>query len=105
MFAMRSRWKASKAIVKSRVRLWRLAARNRAAASSCFYCGVTFEGTGSRQRTVDHRVPRSVGGSGRLRNLVFACRSCNHRKANLAEETFVASEWLARRRADVSPPG
>ena len=85
-----------------RWRAWRLAARNRSAASHCFYCAVAFEGTGKRQRTIDHRVPSSGGGSGRLGNLVFACRACNQRKANEAEADFLASEWLARRRAEVN---
>lgn len=32
--------------------------------------------------------------------MVFACRSCNQKKADVSEEQFLASEWLARRRAD-----
>lgn len=80
---------------------WRLAARNRATATACFYCGAGFTAAGARQRTVDHRVPRALGGSGRLTNLVFACRSCNQRKGNLPEPEFVSSEWLARRRVEV----
>jgi 5-methylcytosine-specific restriction endonuclease McrA len=80
---------------------WRLAARNRATASTCFYCGTPFTPAGARQRTVDHRVPRALGGTEGLANLVFACRSCNQRKGDLPEDEFVASEWLARRRLDV----
>jgi 5-methylcytosine-specific restriction endonuclease McrA len=104
MRSLRSRWKAVRAVVRSRVRSWRIAARNRSQASSCFYCGCGFTPSGARQRTVDHRSPSSGGGTNRLGNLVFACRSCNQRKANHAEEDFVASDWLARRREDVRRP-
>lgn len=93
--------KGVRARARRRWVLWRLAARNRSRATTCFYCGAGFTGTGARQRTVDHRVPRALGGSGRLTNLVFACRSCNQRKGDLPEPEFVDSEWLARRRADV----
>lgn len=96
------RIKAARATLRARWRAWRMAARNRAAARTCFYCGVVFEGTGSRQRTVDHRLAKGHGGSDRLTNLVFACRSCNQRKGHRPEEDFLASEWLARRRHDVT---
>lgn len=90
--------KALRASRKARLRAWRIAARNRSAASHCFYCGVSFTGTGSRQRTVDHRLPRALGGSDRLGNLVFACASCNQRKGHRPEEGFVTSAWLQERR-------
>lgn len=99
--AWASRAKALKAAAKARFRAWRVAATNRAAASHCFYCGVGFDGTGARQRTVDHRVPRALGGSDRLANLVFACGSCNQRKGHRREEDFVASDWLVERRESV----
>ncbi|MFP3901776.1 MAG: HNH endonuclease [Acidimicrobiia bacterium] len=78
------------------------ARRNRASASHCYYCGVTFAETGARQRTVDHRLPRSHAGSDRLANLVFACRACNQRKADRQEAEFLASAWLARRRRELA---
>ena len=101
MGSLRSGWKAARAVVRSRVRAWRIAARNRSEASSCFYCGCQFTPSGARQRTVDHRAPTSDGGTNRLGNLVFACRSCNQRKGSSAEADFVASDWLARRRAEI----
>jgi 5-methylcytosine-specific restriction endonuclease McrA len=76
--------------------------RNRATGTHCFYCGVGFSGDGGRRRTVDHRVPRGSGGTDGLANLVFACFACNQRKKDLPEEVFVASEWLARRRAELA---
>lgn len=91
--------------LRERFRLWRAdaaaARRNRAAADTCFYCGTRFGGDGARARTVDHRVPKSRGGTDGLVNLVFACRSCNHRKGDTPEAEFLASPWLARRRAEV----
>jgi 5-methylcytosine-specific restriction endonuclease McrA len=77
----------------------RAARRNRAAGTHCFYCGVAFTGTGKLARTIDHRLPRSAGGSERLANLVFACRGCNQRKADRSEDEFTSSDWLRRRTA------
>ena len=84
-----------------------MAARNRATATTCFYCGVRFHGHGAGpdHRTVDHRIPRSRGGSDGLANLVFACYACNQRKRDRPEDEFVASDWLARRRAEVAERG
>jgi 5-methylcytosine-specific restriction endonuclease McrA len=79
---------------------WRAAARNRARASSCFYCGAGFAPEGPSSRTVDHRVPRAAGGHDGLANLVFACLACNRRKADATEADFLASTWLAERRRD-----
>jgi 5-methylcytosine-specific restriction endonuclease McrA len=100
--SLRSRWKAARAAFRAWRRERRVAAANRARASTCFYCGVAFSGTGPDHRTVDHRIPRSRGGSDGLANLVFACYACNQRKRDRPEDEFVASEWLARRRADVA---
>jgi len=85
---------------RARLAAWNTARRNRANPTACFYCGARFTGGGNLARTVDHRLARSRGGSGRLGNLVFACRACNQRKAARGEAEFLASEWLARRRAE-----
>ncbi|MCC5951735.1 MAG: HNH endonuclease [Acidimicrobiia bacterium] len=71
---------------------------NRNAGTHCFYCDVLFGEDAGVQRTIDHRVPRSRGGRDVLANMVFACRACNERKADVAEADFVASQWLAERR-------
>ena len=100
---LRGRYKAARAAVRARWRAWRVAARNRSESSSCFYCGVGFSDlVTSSQRTVDHRVPSSRGGSNALSNLVFACYACNQRKRDLPEGDFVTSEWLARRRSVIA---
>ena len=83
------------------LRAWRAdapARRNRSQGTTCFYCGVGFEGTGKLARTVDHRLPKSRGGADGLLNVVFACRACNDRKADMLEDEFLASEWLRQRR-------
>lgn len=52
----------------------------------CHYCGVNLidckEGIpqGKRSATVDHKIPKSMGGNGNIDNLVLCCRSCNGKK-------------------------
>ena len=46
-------------------------------AHTCQYCG-----TGSRDLTIDHVVPKHRGGRHEWENLVTACRGCNHRKGS-----------------------
>jgi 5-methylcytosine-specific restriction endonuclease McrA len=43
---------------------------------TCQYCGKQ-----THDLTLDHVVPRHLGGSHDWENLVSACRVCNHRKA------------------------
>lgn len=47
----------------------------------CQYCGKR-----SHNLTIDHVIPRHYGGKDSWENLVAACQSCNHRKANLTPE-------------------
>ncbi|HEX4901694.1 MAG TPA: HNH endonuclease [Acidimicrobiales bacterium] len=104
MRPLRHRWLALRATLRAWWRARRVAARNRASARTCFYCDVPFSGHrhGPDHRTVDHRIPRSRGGSEGLSNLVFACYACNQRKRDRPEDEFVASDWLAQRRAEVA---
>jgi 5-methylcytosine-specific restriction endonuclease McrA len=37
--------------------------------------------------TVDHRIPKSKGGSDDLSNLQTMCHSCNHKKGSKIEDT------------------
>jgi 5-methylcytosine-specific restriction endonuclease McrA len=63
---------------------------------------VHFEPSGPDHRTVDHRVPKSRGGTDGLSNLVFACFTCNQRKRDRPEADFLVSPWLVGRRAEVA---
>lgn len=43
----------------------------------CQYCGDTFE---PHELTLDHYIPRSMGGKTTWENSLTACRTCNHKK-------------------------
>lgn len=45
----------------------------------CRYCGAR---TRQENRSLDHVVPQSRGGTNHMHNLVCACRACNQRKDN-----------------------
>lgn len=45
----------------------------------CYYCGADLRRPGV-QATLDHRLPRSRGGTDQRSNLVPACLACNHAK-------------------------
>ncbi|MGY6501987.1 MAG: HNH endonuclease [Acidimicrobiales bacterium] len=78
---------------------------NRDRGTHCFYCDVAFGDAIGCDRTIDHRLPKSRGGTDQLANMVFACRACNERKADGDEAAFSASPWLAERRAGVEGTG
>lgn len=52
--------------------------------SECVYCGV------NDATAIDHVIPRFIGGSDDLTNLVPACTSCNSRKGTLPVELVAA---------------
>ncbi len=47
----------------------------------CQYCGIS-----GRDMTIDHVIPRRMGGGASWENLVTCCRRCNARKADKALE-------------------
>jgi len=48
---------------------------------TCQYCGKTH-----RELTLDHVIPRSLGGETNWLNVVAACRPCNTKKGNMNPE-------------------
>jgi 5-methylcytosine-specific restriction endonuclease McrA len=50
---------------------------------SCQYCGAR---PGTRELTIDHVLPRSLGGRTEWTNCVLACGRCNRRKGNRTPE-------------------
>lgn len=53
----------------------------------CYYCGVRVSGG-----HIDHKNPRSRGGSNRRNNLVLACAPCNLAKNDMTAQQF--ERWL-----------
>jgi len=53
----------------------------------CSYCNRRLTAT---TVTLDHEVPRALGGSEMRHNLVLACFDCNQRKADMPPEKFRA---------------
>lgn len=51
--------------------------------TTCQYCG---KRPGTSELTIDHVLPRSLGGTSTWENCVLACTSCNARKANRTPE-------------------
>ena len=47
----------------------------------CEYCHSP-ERLSANRLTVDHAIPRSLGGSDKIDNLALACRRCNERRYN-----------------------
>lgn len=70
----------------------------------CWYCGCGLIDTPTYhplQLTLDHLIPRSVGGTNEDENLVFACRRCNCRKLgrNLEEYRYLCAFSVGHHKA------
>lgn len=48
-------------------------------SDSCFYCNKKLT---ESEKTVDHKIPVSKGGTNEMQNLVIACQNCNSKKNN-----------------------
>lgn len=46
---------------------------------TCHYCGNVFK---SQDLTLDHVIPKSIGGKASWTNIVTSCKDCNTQKAN-----------------------
>lgn len=54
------------------------------ATYSCEYCHSP-ERISANRFTIDHVIPKSLGGSDKIDNLALACRRCNERRYNFIE--------------------
>ena len=61
---------------------------------ACHYCGSSGK---AETQTIDHKVPRTLGGTNDPANLLTACRSCNLKKG---ERSYAA--YRRRLRADAA---
>jgi 5-methylcytosine-specific restriction endonuclease McrA len=69
----------------------------------CHWCGRDLS---PDEATLDHRVPRSLGGSNGRGNLVLACAPCNQAKGAMMPHQFwvaLASGAIAVKRAHAEP--
>ncbi len=48
--------------------------------------------------TIDHILPRSLGGKDVDKNALICCSSCNRKKASSSKEEFEASKYLTRKK-------
>lgn len=48
----------------------------------CSYCGIHPSETPDGRMTIDHVVPRAIGGDNNLSNMAGSCYSCNQAKAS-----------------------
>lgn len=51
----------------------------------CFWCGTKLD---RHNRSIDHLVPRSLGGNSKPENLVLSCKFCNGRRGDMAAGLF-----------------
>lgn len=61
----------------------------------CFYCG---KETSFEDWTIDHKDPRSRGGSNRDTNKVGSCEHCNKAKGNMSMAEFLETNYLSDKR-------
>lgn len=81
---------------RRKLRLFRERARL-AQKGLCHYCRRPMAAAGSAEaratpllaETVEHRHPRSRGGTDSWTNLVLACKECNGAKASMNEQAFL----------------
>ena len=55
-------------------------------AFRCFYCSTALT---AKNRTLDHKIPLSRGGTNTINNVVPACRPCNNRKLRMTTGEFL----------------
>lgn len=72
---------------------------------TCLYCQKSAFHNGKStdiRLEIDHVVPRSKGGSDRLKNLVLACHTCNQNKGNQSLQEFLRRKQAVLKRVQDS---
>ncbi|MBS7544329.1 HNH endonuclease [Ancylobacter oerskovii] len=63
--------------------------------NACVYCGIgmwiAYDGCkrNDRMATLDHVIPKAIGGSNHNSNLVLACYRCNYERGSMAQAEFI----------------
>lgn len=52
---------------------------------TCYYCGTIVQ---RKDRTLEHKIPLSLGGVHGISNVEMACKKCNSSKRDLSEENY-----------------
>lgn len=68
----------------------------------CFYCRVRLL---PANRTLDHKIPLSRGGTNTIGKVVPACRPCNNRKLTMTIEEFLARQKRVKKNSIALGPG
>ncbi len=58
--------------------------------NKCYYCTCAF--TSGQKVTLDHKMPRSRGGTDDISNIVLACWPCNQDKGALTEFEYLSKK-------------
>lgn len=68
----------------------KMALRRANPSANCHYCGciLVFDRNNPRERTIDHYIPLSKGGTWSPDNLVDCCRRCNVLKGRIEPDLF-----------------
>lgn len=72
----------------------RRAAHRRAGSWSCHYCEKWFTKQERRTITIDHVIPKALGGPNHAWNQVLCCPYCNIKKGDSTYEEFTGNERL-----------
>jgi 5-methylcytosine-specific restriction endonuclease McrA len=72
----------------------RKSAHRKAGTWSCHYCDQHFRKHDRKYLTIDHIVPRSMGGPDYAWNRVLCCLECNRKKADSSYEDFTGFDYL-----------
>lgn len=82
-------------------RVWKAAEKREHLAkrqrNRCYWCKeqMSRKSGHPRQCTLDHIVPRSVGGGGAIENLVASCRTCNEARGSTPHFDYAISRAKA----------